>query len=200
MWDFPSPGLEPVSPALAGRFLTTAPPGKPLYIKYFKFYFVIVGWLTRSLIQYTFLGCLLSTRQWTEHYENCKNVYDTITDLMKCTISWYTNNYNSRQNVTDASRAVSTVLQDISKGVCCNCLLVSATTGTLYTSLSWLLYFSAAWVKWWTAASPPSQETLQDQQVSGRLGNITQGFYILFWEREAVQQTTIQEQDITGRI
>ena len=31
MWDPPRPGLEPVSPALAGRFSTTAPPGKPLY-------------------------------------------------------------------------------------------------------------------------------------------------------------------------
>ena len=30
MWDLPGPGLEPVSPALAGRFPTTAPPGKPL--------------------------------------------------------------------------------------------------------------------------------------------------------------------------
>ena len=29
MWDLPRPGLEPVSPALAGRFLTTVPPGKP---------------------------------------------------------------------------------------------------------------------------------------------------------------------------
>ena len=29
MWDLPRPGLEPVSPALAGRFATTAPPGKP---------------------------------------------------------------------------------------------------------------------------------------------------------------------------
>ena len=28
-WDPPRPGLEPVSPALAGRFPTTAPPGKP---------------------------------------------------------------------------------------------------------------------------------------------------------------------------
>ena len=27
---FPDQGLEPVSPALAGRFSTTAPPGKPL--------------------------------------------------------------------------------------------------------------------------------------------------------------------------
>ena len=29
MWDLPRQGLEPVSPALAGRFSTTAPPGKP---------------------------------------------------------------------------------------------------------------------------------------------------------------------------
>ena len=32
MWDPPRPGLEPVSPALPGRFSTTAPPGKPLLI------------------------------------------------------------------------------------------------------------------------------------------------------------------------
>ena len=31
MWDLPRPGLEPVSPALAGRFSTTAPPGKPFF-------------------------------------------------------------------------------------------------------------------------------------------------------------------------
>ena len=29
MWDLPRQGLEPVSPALAGRFSTTTPPGKP---------------------------------------------------------------------------------------------------------------------------------------------------------------------------
>ena len=29
MWDLPGPGLEPVSPVLAGRFLTTVPWGKP---------------------------------------------------------------------------------------------------------------------------------------------------------------------------
>ena len=29
MWDLPGPGLEPEFPALAGGFLTTAPPGKP---------------------------------------------------------------------------------------------------------------------------------------------------------------------------
>ena len=40
MWDLPRPGLEPVSPALAGRFSTTAPPGKPKYI-YFKWHYFI---------------------------------------------------------------------------------------------------------------------------------------------------------------
>ena len=29
MWDLPGPGLKPVSPALTGGFLSTAPPGKP---------------------------------------------------------------------------------------------------------------------------------------------------------------------------
>ena len=34
MWDLPRPGLEPVSPALAGRFSTTAPPRKPTKLSY----------------------------------------------------------------------------------------------------------------------------------------------------------------------
>ena len=29
MWDLPGPGLEPMSPALAGGFLTTVPQGSP---------------------------------------------------------------------------------------------------------------------------------------------------------------------------
>ena len=37
MWDLPRPGLEPVSPALAGRLSTTAPPGKP-HIDIFEYY------------------------------------------------------------------------------------------------------------------------------------------------------------------
>ena len=42
MWDLPGPGLEPVSPALAGGFLTTVPPGKPeihvlIYIYLYNF-------------------------------------------------------------------------------------------------------------------------------------------------------------------
>ena len=36
MWDLPRPGLEPVSPALAGRLSTTVPPGKPLNVLYIE--------------------------------------------------------------------------------------------------------------------------------------------------------------------
>ena len=39
MWDLPRPGLEPVSPALAGRFSTTAPPGKPKYCTFIASFF-----------------------------------------------------------------------------------------------------------------------------------------------------------------
>ena len=35
MWALPRPGLKPMSPALAGGFLTTAPPEKSLF-PYFK--------------------------------------------------------------------------------------------------------------------------------------------------------------------
>ena len=37
MWDLPGPGLEPVSPALAGGFLTTVPQGKPRIFLYISF-------------------------------------------------------------------------------------------------------------------------------------------------------------------
>ena len=37
MWDFPGPGIEPVSPASAGRFFITEPPGMPT-IKFLSVY------------------------------------------------------------------------------------------------------------------------------------------------------------------
>ena len=43
MWDPPRPGLEPVSPALAGRFSTTAPPGKPLVNLFIYLFLAALG-------------------------------------------------------------------------------------------------------------------------------------------------------------
>ena len=50
MWDLPRPGLKPVSPALAGGFLTTAPPGKPFMGTLKK-----ESWMECSLM--SFSGC-----------------------------------------------------------------------------------------------------------------------------------------------
>ena len=43
MRDPPRPGLEPVSPALAGRLSTTASPGKPLYLYFLSDAFFSLG-------------------------------------------------------------------------------------------------------------------------------------------------------------
>ena len=55
MWDLPRPGLEPVSPALAGRFSTTAPPGKPLATHFYTlsrtFNLVVISLKKKTLSQ-----------------------------------------------------------------------------------------------------------------------------------------------------
>ena len=47
MWDLPGPGLEPVSPALAGRLSTTVPPGKP-GAEWFLMHLPVTGHPVRS--------------------------------------------------------------------------------------------------------------------------------------------------------
>ena len=49
MWDLPRSGLEPVSPALAGRLSTTAPPGKPQ--TYLNIYFISSSIFMRKNIE-----------------------------------------------------------------------------------------------------------------------------------------------------
>ena len=61
MWDLPRPGLEPASPALAGRFSTTAPPGKPCLFVLFMVSFAMQKLLSliRSHLFIFFLFSLL---------------------------------------------------------------------------------------------------------------------------------------------
>ena len=49
MWDLPGPGLEPVSPALAGGLLTTVPPRKP-QCQILRFLFLIIIVITENVI------------------------------------------------------------------------------------------------------------------------------------------------------
>ena len=51
MWDLPRPGLEPLSPELAGRFSTTVPPGKPSGC-YFKWNFLNNSFCNCFLLRY----------------------------------------------------------------------------------------------------------------------------------------------------
>ena len=60
MWDLPRPGLEPVSPALAGRFSTTAPPGKPwpsFLMLANQISLLRIAYLNALLIFFFFLSC-----------------------------------------------------------------------------------------------------------------------------------------------
>ena len=43
MWHLPGPGIKPTPPALAGGFLTTAPPGKSQHCGFFFFFFLIIS-------------------------------------------------------------------------------------------------------------------------------------------------------------
>ena len=55
MWDLPRPGLEPVSPALAGRLSTTAPPGKPhAYAFNVKYYYELLKKILLCFTQHSF--------------------------------------------------------------------------------------------------------------------------------------------------
>ena len=68
MWDLPGPGIESASPALAGGFLTTAPPGKlPLDVFALA---VCIGYLEAGSSKYVLhggvsdgcMGCFASER------------------------------------------------------------------------------------------------------------------------------------------
>ena len=50
--DPPRPGLEPVSPALAGRLSTTAPPGKPEFLSFLSLKYKN-GYLSHWFINYS---------------------------------------------------------------------------------------------------------------------------------------------------
>ena len=54
MWDLPGSGIEPVLPALSGRFFTTEPPGKPTRVFFFfsPIFNVFMKILNTNLVTY----------------------------------------------------------------------------------------------------------------------------------------------------
>ena len=72
MWDLPGAALEPMSPALASRFLTTAPPGKP--------YYGILSRVPRGLVG----SCWLSILYIVVYFFKLINFYWSILALHCC--------------------------------------------------------------------------------------------------------------------
>ena len=61
MWDLPGPGIEPVSPALAGGFLTTGPPGKSMNMMNFAFVIHLFPYLSLTYRKRCFTFSIINT-------------------------------------------------------------------------------------------------------------------------------------------
>ena len=57
MWDLPRPGIEPMSPALADGFLTTAPPGKSHFLKKNFIYLFMLCWVLVAVCGIFVVAC-----------------------------------------------------------------------------------------------------------------------------------------------
>ena len=64
LWDLPRPGLEPVSPALAGRFSTTAPPGKPRRPSFLRLNISLYVVISLCLSTHLLMGILVASTFW----------------------------------------------------------------------------------------------------------------------------------------
>ena len=57
--DLPNPGIEPVSPALAGRFFTTEPSGSPAGSATEQKFFIL---MISSLLNFLFMHCAFGVK------------------------------------------------------------------------------------------------------------------------------------------
>ena len=64
MWDFPGPGMEPMSPALTGGFLTTAPPGKSPD-EFYLFIYLFIYWLCWVFVAARGLSLVAASRGYS---------------------------------------------------------------------------------------------------------------------------------------
>ena len=122
MWDLPRPGLEPVSPALAGRFLTTAKPRKssPSFLK-------------DSFVRYGILGVFL----FFVFFQGFKSITPLPCSLQSCCWEicwksyWGSLEYHSHFSLT--------AFKILFLSLTFNHLTIMCLCGYLWTQLTWNL-------------------------------------------------------------
>ena len=93
MWDRSRSGLEPVSPALGGRFSATAPPGKPCV---YGFDYILEEKELRAIITFSYSLCLFLQREFSCIVILLETVYTEVglgTDRMHFKMSSLAANY-----------------------------------------------------------------------------------------------------------
>ena len=111
-WDLPRPGLEPASPALAGRFLTTAPPGKSPWNYLSKQSYPPAG--TRGQLTLLLLQDLPSTAPsgslcpWLKHLLGL--AWHVLSSCLGCENTWL---INCRSHLSSVSVVYLTTFYDL---------------------------------------------------------------------------------------
>ena len=86
MWDLPGPGLEPVSPALAGGFLTTAPPGKPplIYLVIYQL-LILFCFIKRTYLESLVVLCYFSFSKYAYVFHSFETkMVPELTQMLQC--------------------------------------------------------------------------------------------------------------------
>ena len=86
MWDPPRPGLEPASPASAGRFPTAAPPGKPSFLYCL---FICWGFLSLFMNIFSYTSLIIVIRATLKSLCTNSDIWDILGLVsVDCYLSW----------------------------------------------------------------------------------------------------------------
>ena len=131
MWDLPGPGLKHVSPALAGRFLTTAPPGKSNAIAFICLFLCFVSCNLAELLHRqschlqleTVLFPFIPLLHWLEMREDFLALFQILGE----SIHSFTNKYNItyRVFVDSPYQVEAEFYSEVSESFFCPCFVIN---------------------------------------------------------------------------
>ena len=120
MWDLPGPGIKPLSPALAGGFLTTEPPGKSQHLVFLSGKSQQVGQgmvcIPESKLGVSFTCLMISfllldyfkitgEQKWANRKE-AKELLSQLTDVLNVIYSNLSNFVNNKCNIRRLNKPI----------------------------------------------------------------------------------------------